>query len=160
MSEPIEADELVGEVANANFDDERLTNRLAKLVGGLGKDPRRSLPDTFDSADLEAAYRFFSNHRVTPSEILAAHFEATHKRCEQEGVVLVAHDTTTFSYRHDGERQGLGRAHGRKTFSQNFQAHLSLAISADGTRRPLGVAGFKTWTRGELRSGTEYQRWE
>src|SRR6185295_6207934 len=43
---------------------------------------------------------------------------------------------------------------------QAFFAHFSLAVSADGTRRPLGVAGLTTWVRGKERSGTEYQRWE
>ena len=41
-----------------------------------------------------------------------------------------------------------------------FFAHVSLAIAADGTRRPLGVAAFKTWVRGPEASSTEYQRWE
>jgi hypothetical protein len=158
---PIDVAELVAEVANANFDDERLNKRLKALVEGLAKDPGKSLPRSFDSAGLEAAYRFFSNVHVTPEEILSGHFEATSKRCAAEGDFLIVHDTTTFLYRYDGERQGLGRV---KRMSpggkQAFFAHVSLALAADGTRRPLGVAAFSTWVRGPEASTTEYQRWE
>jgi hypothetical protein len=161
MSEPITCAELASEVGSANFDDERLNRRLRKLVGRLSVDPGSSLPRALDSAGLEGAYRFFSNHRVTPELILQPHFEATRQRCETEGDCLIVHDSTTFLYRCDGEREGLGRV---KRLSpggkQAFFAHLSLAVAADGTRRPLGVAAFKTWVRGPEKSSVEYQRWE
>jgi hypothetical protein len=161
MSGPIDVGALAAEVADGNFSDERLNKRLKLLVLGLSKDSTRSLPRSFDSAGLEAAYRFFSNHRVTPTEILAGHFAATRRRCEQEETVLVAHDSTDFSYRLDGEREGLGRVHrGNENSCQTFFAHFSLAMSADGSRRPLGVAGFRTWVRGDAPTGIEYQRWE
>jgi hypothetical protein len=161
MSEPIDVEAFAAEVADANFSDERLNSRLRALLVGLSRDPTRSLPRSFDSAGLEGAYRFFSNHRVAPAAILSSHFEATRRRCQEEGTVLIAHDTTDFSYRYDGEREGLGRVQrGKKTSAQTFFAHLSLALSADGSRRPLGVAGFHTWARGDAPTGTEYQRWE
>lgn len=160
MAQSIE--EFADEAADGTFADARLVERLRRMVAGLAVDPARSLPRAFDEAGLEGAYRFLSNHRVTPAEILSSHYAATRRLCEAERVVLVAHDTTTFSYRHDGEREGLGRAHYKADKSnQVFYAHLSLAIAGDGTRRPLGVAGFQTWARTDGRStGTEYQRWE
>jgi hypothetical protein len=140
MSEPISTQQLAFEVANSNFDDERLNARLQNLVARLSASPSASLPRAFDSAGLEAAYRFFSNHRVTPELILQAHFEATRQRCEKEGDFLVIHDSTKFSYRHDGERKGLGRVKSAK---------------------PGGVqAALTTWIRGPVPSGVEYQRWE
>ena len=161
MSKPINPRELAFEVANSNFKDERLNARLRSLVANLSADPSASLPRAFDSAGLEAAYRFFSNHRVTPELILQSHFEATRKRCEEEGDFLIVHDSTKFLYRYDGEREGLGRVkRSSPGGKQAFFAHVSLAIAADGTRRPLGVAAFKTWIRGPEASGIEYQRWE
>jgi hypothetical protein len=159
--DPIDLETFVAEVADSNFVDARLTNRLRSLVSSLGKDPKLSLPRALDDAGLEGAYRFLSNHRVTPEEILSSHFAATSSRCEGQETVLVLHDSTTFSYRWDGEREGLGRAQpSRARSNQSFYAHVSLAVCADGSRRPLGIAGFKTWTHGEARSGIEYQRWE
>jgi len=159
--DPIDLEALAAEVADSNFADARLTNRLRSLVSSLGKDPKLSLPEALDDAGLEGAYRFCSNQRVTAEEILSAHYAATKSRCEGMETVLVLHDSTTFSYRYDGEREGLGRARPSNARSnQTFYAHVSLAVCADGTRRPLGIAGFKTWTRGTARSGIEYQRWE
>jgi len=101
---PLEAAALAQEIATSTFEDERLNKRLHALVATLTAEPTRSLPRAFDSAGLEAAYRFFSNHRVTPESILAPHIQATKARCSEEGSFLVIHDTTTFSYRYNGER--------------------------------------------------------
>jgi hypothetical protein len=161
MARPLDVQTLANEVAESNFSDERLTNRLRLLVAALASDPRRSLPSALDSAGLEAAYRFFSNPRVTPEGILSSHVEATRARCAEAPEFLIVHDSTDFSYRFDGERQGLGRAQLKNPKSkQMFFAHASLAVAADGTRRPLGVAALKTWVRGEERRGVEHLRWE
>lgn len=161
MAEPIDVEALAAEVADANFGDERLNKRLRALVAGLAIDPSRSLPRSFDAAGLEGAYRFFSNPRVTPDDILSSHVEAVRVRCANVGEFLVIHDSTKFSYRFDGEREGLGRAQlGNPKSVQMFFAHASLVVAADGTRRPFGVAALKTWIRGSTRSGVEYQRWE
>src|SRR5690349_4302776 len=161
MADTVNADDLAEEVADGNFADERLNKRLRLLVAGLNREPSLSLPQALGDAELEGAYRFLSNHRVTPEAILVSHFAATRRRCERDQVVLVAHDSTSFSYRHDGEREGLGRAkRGNEKSRQTFLAHFSLALSGDGSRRALGVAGLNTWTRGEEATGTEYQRWE
>jgi transposase-like protein/DDE family transposase len=160
--DPIELAALASEMADSNFDDERLNKRLKGIVTGLGKDPSVSLPCSFDSAGLEGAYRFFSNQRVTPDAVLANHYAATRARCEAAGNdILIVHDTTTFSYRFDGEREGLGHIQrSNKNSNQVFFAHVSLALAANGTRRPLGIAGLETWTRGPTPTGIEYQRWE
>ena len=161
MTDPIDVERLAAEVADSNFGDDRLNRRLRTIVTGLGRDPGLSLPSAFDSAGLEAAYRFLSNHAVSPEQILAAHFAATRARTGEEGDFLIAHDSTAFSYRYDGNREGLGRAkRGNPRSNQQFFAHLSLAISADESHRPLGVAGFKTWSRLQDPTGTECERWE
>src|ERR1700712_2962579 len=161
MSEPISPQELAFEVGNSNFKDERLNARLRSLVIKLTANASTSLPRVFDSAGLEAAYRFFSNHRVTPELILQSHIESTRKRCAEEDKFLIVHDSTGFQYRCDGQREGLGRVkRSEPGGKQAFFAHVSLAVAADGSRRPLGIAAFKTWVRGPEASGTEYQRWE
>jgi len=161
MLEPMTIRKLAFEVGDRNFRDERLNLRLRSLVEKLSVDPHRSLPRALDSAGLEGAYRFLSNHRVTPELILQSHVEATRTRSQAEGDFLIVHDSTKFQYRYDGEREGLGRV--KRTSAggmQAFFAHISLAIAANGTRRPLGLAAFKTWTRGPEQSGIESLRWE
>jgi len=161
MTDPIDVEALAVEVANSNFGDERLNKRLKSLVSVLAAAPDVSLPRSFDSAGLEGAYRFWSNPRVTQDDILGPHVEATRARCDAESEFLVVHDTTDFSYRFEGSREGLGRAQlTNEKSKQMFFAHFSLAVAADGTRRPLGVVALKTWARGTSRSGTEHLRWE
>lgn len=159
--EPLTSAALAQEVANGNFADDRLNRRLHGMVSTLATHSTESLPRAFDSAGLEGAYRFLSNYRVTPEKVLGPHIEATKVRCSEEPTFLVAHDTTTLSYRYNGERKGLGRLQrNRQGSSQAFFAHVSLALTADGTQRPLGVGALHTWTRLGPSKGDECLRWE
>jgi hypothetical protein len=58
--------------------------------------------------------------------------------------VRLIHDTTGAEYAGDAPRSGLGPLRGK---GQGFFAHLTLAVSADEDRRPLGVLALSTWTR-------------
>ena len=152
---------VVAEFGAASFRDRRLVARLAGIGGSLVANPNASLPKALKgSAELEAAYRFFGNVAVTPDGILGGHFEGLPKRCESEETVLALHDTTDIKFRHDGRRRGDD---GKALPKQQFFAHVALAITDDGTRRPLGVAGLATWYRGASFGGggwhDEYDRW-
>lgn len=146
---------LVEEMRGAGLDDARLRERLALMVSKLAVSPSASFPKVFDPAELEAAYRFFGNVAVTPDGILKGHYEQTRVAAEAEGDVLVVHDSTTFSFDPDGEREGLGRV---RSSGQAFFGHFGLVLSADGSRNPLGLCALQTWTRGEGRSN-EKSRW-
>ena len=66
------------EVRGAEFGDQRLTNRLGKIVEELGAKPTMSVPAaTQGRAEMEAAYRFFDNPKVSPEKILQPHLDAT-----------------------------------------------------------------------------------
>jgi hypothetical protein len=55
-----------------------------------------------DWANTKAAYRFFSNDRVSKADILAGHFQSTRDRVvATDGLVLVLHDTTEFTYQRE-----------------------------------------------------------
>ena len=73
MREPLDHEALAEEVADANFNDERLNGRLRSVVANLAINPQLSLPRVFDSAGLEATYRFLSYHRVMPELVLKPH---------------------------------------------------------------------------------------
>jgi len=144
MIEPLDREGIVAEIAEANFGDKRLNERLAKLVRGLASDPAASLPLALTSAELEGGYRFLNNVKVTPERILAPHLDATRRRCAERRVVRIVHDVTEFSYRAGGKRRGLGdKRH------QAFCGHFSLVLAADESRRPLGLASLRTWVRGQ-----------
>jgi hypothetical protein len=153
----LESDALTIEMSNAQFADPRLSRRLGSVTRRLVAAPSLSFPQAFPKgAELEGAYRFFANPLVNPEAILSGHVDATRQRCLAQGSVLVVHDTTTLRFAPGGERRGLGRL---KRSSQAFFAHFSLALSDDGTRRPLGVVGFKPWVRTDEANGGEQRRW-
>src|ERR1035441_7799011 len=84
------------ELAASKLPDARLDKRLRYLVELLAKGVGRSIPWACqDWASTKAAYRFFSNGRVSEEQILAGHFLATRERipCGEE-LFLVVHDTT------------------------------------------------------------------
>ena len=57
------------EVENADFGDRRLSVRLAKIAEELGANPNLSIPGaTNGRAEMEAAYRFCDNEKVTPEK--------------------------------------------------------------------------------------------
>lgn len=150
--------QLSEEMGRAPFADKRLCRRLAAIVARLGSHSAQSFPQALvTSAELEAAYRFFSNPLVTANTILSGHFDGVRRRAIEQSCSLVIHDTTTFRFRKDGERVGLGRT--AKT-GQAFFGHFALVLSDDGTRRPLGMAGIETWARGaDAPNGAEHGRW-
>lgn len=138
------------------FKDSRLVSRLTRISQAVQANPSWSFPKLFPrSADLEATYRFLGNPLVTPHAILSEHFDEVRQQASQAETALVIHDTSMFSFDPDGRREGLGRA---RSSGQAFFGHFALVLSDDNTRRPLGVADFKTWVRGEAHSD-ERTRW-
>lgn len=149
--------ELSSELESADLGDERLNRRLGALANKLAARPQESFPNSLDDAELEAAYRFFGNDRVTPEAILAPHFRQSARRAAKRKRIIVAHDTTAFEFGGTSKREGLG--HLIRPSAQGFFGHFSLAMSADGKREPLGLValetifrlekpiGHKNWTR-------------
>jgi len=109
-----------------------------------------------DWANTKAAYRFFSNDRVSEADILAGHFQSTRDRvAATDGLVLVLHDTTEFTYqRENSEAIGItkninsGRDKKGRLRSHTvcgILMHSSLAVTTEGL--PLGLTAVKFWTR-------------
>jgi hypothetical protein len=144
MVQALKTSALSLEMASGEFGDARLSRRLEKIVGSISAAPDRSFPNLFDDTALEGAYRFFNNERVTSERILEPHVLATRARMAEESVVLVVHDTSTMSFDPNGARRGLGRV---RSAGQAFFAHVSLALSGDGSRMPLGVLALSTHIR-------------
>ena len=136
--------ELVEEFAGAKLGDVRRQARLLALVKALAKEPNASFPvATKTEAAREAGYRFLGNKAVSMNAIVAGHYTQTVERAAREDLVLALHDTTEFKFTGDGDR-GLGplRGHG-----QGFFSHLSLLVTSNELRRPLGVLNVENIVR-------------
>ncbi len=145
------------EIAGCSLVDRRLEKRLRSLLERLGHAMGASIPLACqDWANTKAAYRFFSNERISEAAILAGHFAATRERfAATDGPILVLQDTTEFTFQRErAERIGLTyRVNSGKDKAGRFRMHTvcgllmhsSLAVTTEGL--PLGLAAVKFWTR-------------
>jgi hypothetical protein len=145
------------EFSGADFGDARLGARLVQLAAALSREPASSLPEAMGSeAALEASYRFLNNTRVDPALILTPHWLQTEQRIKDAtGDVIVAHDTTEFSFQREQAAEGLTQL---SPMRAGFLGHFALAIRGDGTKHPLGVCHAKLWARVPRASGQPYVR--
>lgn len=121
-------------MAKAALPDVRQRQRLERIVGAMAARPEKGLPQLFkDASQLEGAYRFLSNERVTWKTLFAAHVGETLERAKAVERVVIAHDTSEFSF--GGERPALGRLSGK---DRGFLGHFALAANAK-TGMPLGM---------------------
>jgi hypothetical protein len=145
------------ELAGCEFADVRLGKRFKTLVERLSEGIGESIPMACqDWAGTKAAYRFFSNDRVSEAEILSGHFQATRDRFQATpGMVLVLQDTTEFSFQRE-KKQAIGMTtvsyggkgkDGRPRLHTicGILLHSSLVVTLEGL--PLGIAAVKAWTR-------------
>jgi hypothetical protein len=134
---------LIEKSADANLGMPGLAADSASCWGRLG-------------APWDTAFRWSANDRVSEADILAGHFQSTHDRAAAtDGLVLVLHDTTEFSYQREKSaaigitksinsgRDKAGRL--RSHTVCGILMHSSLAVTIEGV--PLGLAAVKFWTR-------------
>jgi len=150
------------EITGGQFGDPRLDRRFRAMVKKLAKGIGKSLPWACqDWANTKAAYRFFSNARVSEDKILAGHMQSTRERLPSgEGPILVLHDTTEFIY-HPKDPVAIGvvskgASHkdpqGKPVLftTSGICLHSSLVVTTAGL--PLGLAAAKFWRREEFKN--------
>lgn len=143
------------EFDGARLGDPRREQRLLALAEAMSRVPDKSFPEALSSAELEGAYRFFSNPKVDPDAMLRGHVRRTLERVRKEPVGLLLHDSSTLSFNSDGYREGLSST-GAK---QQFVVHCSLAVAADGSRTPLGVLAASYHVPVKSPDGRHQERW-
>lgn len=138
------------EVESSNLGDARLDRRFSRLVETLGKQPAQSIPAASEKrAEMEAAYRFFDNERVTPEKILEPHGRASVDRIGQTKMALLVQDTTELDLTRPVEQvEGVGLMDSESRFGAFY--HPMMAFDTEGL--PLGTVWHKSWTRQELNS--------
>ena len=146
------------EVVGCEFQDVRHGKLLRQLLEQFSCRVGATTPwASQDWANTKAAYRFFGNERISEANILAGHFASTRERFAASSgfPVLVLHDTTELSYRHEdtesiGILKKMATAYGKQGrpryhTSCGILMHSSLVASRDGL--PLGMAVIKFWNR-------------
>ena len=128
------------EFESVNLGDERRNRRVRRVVETIARRPAAGFPSAFDNeAELEAFYRLVNNDAVQLSALQEPHREESWRRASEfGGAVLVAHDTSEFSYVGEAEREGLSR----RGDHQSFHGHFAVALAEGAAPVVHGVVGW------------------
>jgi hypothetical protein len=125
---------------SVDWGDQRLDTRVAVLLSDLGNRPNLSIPAACKGrAQMQAAYRFFDNDKVSFEKVLAPHVRQSLARMAgHETVLLVQGSTEIDLTRPEAEVAGAGRLDQSR---RGVLLHPLHAFTPEGT--PLGTA----WAR-------------
>lgn len=145
------SESLAAELSGARFGDVRLSKRLGIIVNRLENKPNMSIPGASQHrAEMEAAYRFFDNDKVSPEAILAPHVEATRQRIAAVEVALLVQDTTELDLtRPQQQVQGAGPLECESRLG--LFHHPLMGFTPEGLC--LGTLWSKTWSRDAIATG-------
>jgi hypothetical protein len=131
------------ELATAELPDQRLNQRFRLLLDRLSSKPTLSLPAACNGwAETHAAYRFFDNERVEPTQLLQPHSDATLERIRAQPLVLIPQDTTELDLTRAHEKVG-----GPLRDETHWGLHAHVALALTPARLVLGVVHHVTWAR-------------
>jgi hypothetical protein len=135
------------EASGTAFGDQRLSKRCSRLLAGLSQKSEESIPTTLDTwSETCAAYRFFSNKKVTADRILSPNKKATLERIKKEKVALLIQDTSELNYSSKTDIEGLGPLNTET--HRGFLLHPTLAITPK--RLCLGTLSHEMWVRDSI----------
>ena len=135
------------EYGKIELGDERLSNRLPRLLDQLAGDPSASIFEACkDPYQAKAAYRFTGNDSVTTEALTEITHDVTMKNINAAtpSVLLIPQDTTVFNYSNLKATQGLGSIGARWT-DAGIMAHSAIAVSDLGVI--YGLVAQKIWIR-------------
>ena len=147
---------MLDDLSRADLGDPRRVSRAQQVVERLAASPNASLPDALvTDAELEGAYRLFSNGSVSFERLFDAHAHGTAERARGSEVVLAIHDTTPCAFRHADPKE-VGYLN---TGKPGFALHLTLLVDTREWRRPLGLthAEILSRTKPPRRRGTKHR---
>jgi hypothetical protein len=138
---------IVDEMSTVSLPDKRLNTRAQAVLDQLASRPTLSIPAACGGeAETAAAYRFFENERVTFSDVLQPHTDATLRRIDAQESVVLVQDTTELDLTRPNT-QVVGTGPMDASSRRGLFMHLLHALTPDGT--PLGTLQATNWAREE-----------
>jgi len=131
----------------AEFGDERLGKRMARLLEQLSGKPESSISAACqDPYQAKAAYRFLDNEDVTTEAITRITRDVTVEliKAAKPPVLLIPQDTSELNYSNLKATEGLGNIGSSGTL-RGINVHSAIAISETG--EIFGLLAQKLWTR-------------
>jgi hypothetical protein len=131
--------------AVADLPDARLEKRLTALLVDTLEHPSASIPEAAgDEGQAKAAYRFYANDRVTPTELRRGVALACAQQCLDQNVLLVVQDTTTLNFTGLHAIAELGPIDSGG-LARGVHLHTALAVTTTG--EVLGPVDQQYWAR-------------
>jgi len=133
--------------------DARRTKRLIEVAAALGERPKGVLTESFDDwAELKAAYRLFSNPKVSYQSIITPHWLRTREACCQAGEYLLIEDGSDLDYSGHRLTRGLGRigndgGYGMMLHSTLAARVVSWQLDQTPEMEIVGLLGQQVWVR-------------
>jgi hypothetical protein len=135
--------------------DRRLLDRLDSLIDSFAQQPTFSIPLVTDNRnDMDAAYNFFKNPRVSPPAIAASCLPYTLLNLKGCARVLALQDSSELNFSTLAETADLGCIDGPGGSGLKF--HSCLAVTAEGV--PAGLLTQQIWVRDPQQKGKTKQR--
>ena len=125
-----------------NGNDARLRKRAVKIAKSCAEHPEKSLPARFsDRAGLKAAYRFFSNPKVTHQALQQPHYqEVLEKARFSQELILFIQDGSELLFNSHPWTDGLGPT--ADISGNGLMFHSSLVVKYHDSKE-TEVLGFK-----------------
>lgn len=132
---------------HADLADDRLNTRLGLLLTSFAARPADSFPQACqDCGQAQAAYRFFSNQRISPDELLQPVVDATIDACCGLKTLLAVQDSSSLNYSSLKTTTGLGPLNDMPQ-ARGLHFHTTLAVRDDGVT--VGLLDQFYWARPE-----------
>ena len=120
--------------------------RAIKILEDLTAHPGQTIPQaSADWAGTKAAYRWLDSKHSDPQALRSALVDATVRRCNGQGRILVAQDTTSLDFTSHPQTRDLGPL--ESSHCRCLLSHSALALTVEGV--PLGLLHQKVWARDE-----------
>ncbi len=140
--------------ANVNINDARLQSRAVKIAQCCAERPEKSLPGRFDDwAGLKAAYRFFSNPKISHQTLQEPHYqEVLEKARFSEELVLFIQDGSELLFNSHPWTHGLGPTADSAGNGLMFHSSLVAKYHESKETEVLGLSYQEVWIRPEKKT--------
>lgn len=134
------------EAKGARLVDNRYRRVLSDVLDAKLASADVSFSKACGNALRQAAGRLVRHDEMGPDDLLVGHYEATVERFTGESLIVVAQDSTSYTYSTHTATTGLGPVNDSKTA---FGIHQHAALAMTEEKLPLGVLYAKFWVRPE-----------
>ena len=151
-----EEDWVSKEYQYAELPNKAKKDRLISLTRDFFAKPASPIPlCCVGQAKQKGAYRFFSDDKVKPEDILNFHIKQTIERTKEHKVLLSINDTTSFNLSNHKSTKGLGCLSSSQG-ELGYLLHDTVIFTTNGV--PLGVLEAQSWSRDVEEHGKSDQR--